>query len=380
VSSTTTSRKASGIAFIAGQLGVGGAEQQLYYLLSGLDRLRFQPLVISLGPSPHEYWERAIAKLDIPVAYIPRRCGPVIRVRDIAAVLAPRNIRIVHSWVFHTNGYAALAGRLARAAVRVGSMREDYYGLPNDRFLRWIGCRGLDAMVTNSANNARQLQLLGLTRAAVHVVPNGVPVRESISLIERNRLKAELGFQATDVLVGSVGRLDPNKNHVMLLRVFARLTERWPALRLVILGDGPLRTRLVAMTEALGIGSKVVLPGAVPLAARYLPALEVCCLTSYSEGMPNLIMEAAAAGVPVVSTRCGDSVQLIEDGISGFIVSVDDDASMAAHIDRLLTHADDRSRIGEKGRDKMRRQFSVPSMIERMSEVYEVSLVSKGVG
>lgn len=376
--STDFPRQPCGLAYIAGQLGMGGAEQQLYYLLSGLDRSRFRPIVISLGPSPHEYWERSIVELDVPVRHIPRRGGPILRARDIATILALEKIQMVHGWVFHTNGYSAVAGRLARA-VRVGSMREAYNGLPSDKFLRWVGCRGLNVMVTNSATNARRVQELRLTNATVYVVPNGVPIREPISAIERCRLKADLGCSETDMLIGSIGRLDGNKNHSMLLRVFARLAETWPALRLVIIGDGPLASHLAAMSEALGIVSKVMFPGAIPLAHRYLPALEVCCLTSYTEGMPNLVMEAAAAGVPVVSTRCGDSVELIDHAISGYLISVDDDSSMATHVDRLLSHADDRLRIGGAGREKMRRQFSIATMIERMSHVYEVALDAKRV-
>src|SRR5262249_48738144 len=155
------------------------------------------------------------------------------------------------------------------------------------------------------------------TSASVRMVPNGVSIPEPINPIERSRLKSELGYANTDLLIGSIGRMDENKNFSMLLRVFAPLTKKWPSLRLVLIGDGPMKRELAVMAESLGINSKVSLPGSIPLAAKYLPALDVCCLTSYTEGMPNLVMEAAAAGLAVVSTNCGDTVDLLEHGVSG---------------------------------------------------------------
>src|SRR5688572_26245082 len=122
-----------GLGFIAGQLGLGGAEQQLYYLLAGMDRSRFRPVVISLGPTPHEYWEERIVRLNIPVSHVPRKLGRTVRAVRIAGILRAENVQIVHAWVFHANPYSALAGRIGRVPIRLGSMQEAYNGLPNDK-------------------------------------------------------------------------------------------------------------------------------------------------------------------------------------------------------------------------------------------------------
>jgi len=163
----------------------------------------------------------------------------------------------------------------------------------------------------------------------------------------------------------------------MLLRAFARLTKKWPELRLVIIGDGPVKSQLAAMAQDLGIASKVSIPGAKPLAARYLSAMDVCCMTSYLEGLPNMVMEAMAAGLPVVSTRCGDCIDLIEPGVSGYLVSVNDDVNLASHLDLLLTNPELRSRMGRAGREKMQREYSVEELVTRMTQFYEELLVEK---
>jgi glycosyltransferase involved in cell wall biosynthesis len=258
-------------------------------------------------------------------------------------------------------------------------MRLNYEILAGAKFVRWIGYRGLDFLIANSVKAADQVRRLRLTRAPVRVIPNGVHIPQQVSQAERSHLKSELGFADAHRLIGSIGRLDDNKNHAMLLHMFAALTEQWPALRLVIIGDGPLKAPLAAMAEQLGIAQKICLPGSMPLAARYLQAMEVFCLTSHTEGMPNVVMEAAAAGVPVVSTTCGGSVELIECGVTGFLVSPNDAATMAKHVDLLLANAEQRCSIGQAGREKMCRAFSVQAMVTRMTQVYEEALAAGGL-
>ena len=125
------------------------------------------------------------------------------------------------------------------------------------------------------------------------------------------------------------------------------------------------------MARELGITSQVRLPGLLPDAATYLAAVDIFCLTSYSEGMPNSVMEAAAAGLPIVSTTCGDSIHLIEHGSSGFLVPPNDDNAMCGYLDRLLADASLRFRLGLAGKTKMRDEFTVATMVRRMTEVYD---------
>ena len=230
------------LALIVGQLGLGGAEQQLYNFLSGLDSSRFCPIVITLGPRPDEYWRDPIEELGIPVRHVARQFSRVYRAIRIAAILRARQFKL-YIVSTHTNPYAALAGRLASVPLRVGSMRENY-SLLAEKLVRRLGYFGLDALTTNSKSAAIQVKEFGLTSAPVRFISNGVHIPDSVNQAERLRLKRELGFSDTDILIGNIARLDGNKNHAMLLRAFASLTEKWPDLRLVIIGDGPLKSRL----------------------------------------------------------------------------------------------------------------------------------------
>jgi glycosyltransferase involved in cell wall biosynthesis len=212
------------------------------------------------------------------------------------------------------------------------------------------------------------------TRAPICVVQNGVAVSRDTDAATRAEMRRSLGCRPGDVVIGSIGRLDRNKNHAMLLRAFARMTPRGSNARLVVIGEGPERPALIASARELGLASTVLFAGAIPEAQTWWPAIDIGCLTSHSEGMPNMVMEAAAAGVPVVATRCGDTPELIRHGVSGYIVRTDDDAEMAACLQALVEDSALRHRLGAAGQAIMRGEFSVNGMVVRMMQLYEAAL------
>jgi len=234
-------------------------------------------------------------------------------------------------------------------------------------------------VITNSETNAQHLKGLALTNACIETVANGVSIPDPIDETQRNHLRGQIGLAPGDRVIGSIGRLDKNKNHSMLLRAFEPLARQFPNLRLLIVGDGPLRLDLTQLASKLALSERVLLPGAIPQAARYLPIMDVCCLTSYTEGMPNVIMEAASAGVPIVSTRCGDSPALIEHGVSGYLVPFNDYVSMSEHLSLLLNDSQRRLRMGRAGREKMQQEFPISVMVRRIAEIYEQRLREKGL-
>jgi len=364
------------LAYIVGQLILGGAEQQLYYLLSGLDRSYFRPFVITLGSAPDEYWTRPIEELGVRVEHVRRLSSRALRVIRIVNILRSENYHLVHSWSFHTNPYAALAGRLAGIPLRIGSMRENYE-LLTERYVRLLGYRGLDALIANSKSAASQVKQGGLTKASIRFVANGVPIARATTQADQHQLKLELGLSRDHLVVGTIGRLDSNKNQAMLLRSVVPLVKKWPQMRVVIIGEGSLKSRLLSIAQDLGIAAKVSLPGNIPLAVRYLPAMDVCCMTSFTEGMPNLVMEAMAAGVSVISTCCGDTADLIDQGVNGYLVTVDDVEGMSRYLDLLLSNPEHRMEIGRAAETKMRRKFAVQQMVRRTTEVYKELLIQK---
>jgi len=249
--------------------------------------------------------------------------------------------------------------------------------MPTDKILRRVAFRGLDALITNSRIVALELKSHRLTEAPVEIVLNGVEIRDRITNEEYETLRAELRCSSNELLIGTIGRLDSNKNHAMAVRVLAKLVRKGHNAKLVIIGDGPLKNQLLSLATTLGIAEKIYLPGERPCAARYLPVMDICCFTSYAEGMPNVIMEASAASVPVVATTCGGSSELIEEGTTGFLVPVNEDGCMVRQVEMLIVDTKVRCCMGRAGRQKMIREFSVETMVCRMAHIYKRLLRSK---
>jgi hypothetical protein len=145
------------VAFIIGQLGLGGAEKQLYLLLREITRSGKRAIVLTLNPDRKDYWEQPIRDLGVPVIGIPRG-NRFFRAFRIAHELRRARVAIVQSWVFHANAYASLAGRLARVPVRIGAVREHPAGWPPSDIVRWSGMLGLTGVVVKSAAAAEELR------------------------------------------------------------------------------------------------------------------------------------------------------------------------------------------------------------------------------
>lgn len=148
----------------------------------------------------------------------------------------------------------------------------------------------------------------------------------------------------------SVGRMDANKNHEMMIRAFAALAKRYPAYTLTIYGEGELRGHLEALAAELGVADRVFLPGVIPDVARQTRRAALFLLTSYSEGVSNALIEALAGGLPVIATDVpsGGTVELITDGTNGLIIPAGDGKALEQAMDRVLGDPDYGDRLGRE--------------------------------
>lgn len=153
-----------------------------------------------------------------------------------------------------------------------------------------------------------------------------------------------------DRQIVSVGRMDANKNHEMMLRAFAALADRYPDYTLTIYGDGELRGYLEELAGRLGITGRVMMPGVIPDVAARIEKASLFLLTSCSEGVSNALIEALATGLPVIATDVpsGGTVELITDEVNGLIIPVGDDKALERAMDRLLGDPDLAERLGRE--------------------------------
>ncbi|KIQ97465.1 Glycosyltransferase [Lysobacter sp. A03] len=203
--------------------------------------------------------------------------------------------------------------------------------------------------------------LVGADRA--EVLLNGIPTRRFASGADaRLAARATLGLAPDALLLGSVGRLVALKHHRLLLELMPALAAACPSAELVLLGDGPLRAELEALADSLSIRGRVHFLGARDDVARLLPALDVFALPSLTEGLSIALLEACAAGLPIVATAVGGNPEIVTDGCTGVLVPPDDREATRNALEALLKDAALRKRLGSAARDWVRTNASIEAM------------------
>lgn len=190
-------------------------------------------------------------------------------------------------------------------------------------------------------------------------------IREKIDIIynpisDKYIWKSGLKAEKKKIII-TVGRLSPQKNHIMLINAFAKVIEKYPEYQLHIYGDGEIREKTESYIKAKGLEENVILKGRCNSLGDVLPQAEIFAMSSNYEGMSNALIEAMYVGVPVVTTAVSGTKELIEDGTNGFVVPIGDEKSLAEALMKLVENKALREQFAEKGVDIIKKVH--PSMI-----------------
>lgn len=302
--------------------------------------------------------------------------------------LSPRLLRstasFLRSWrpsLVQANGsdtlkYLVLARRLERLGTPIVyrniSIASAWLRGPIHRtWNRWLA-RQVDAVAAVSPASARDFaEVHGLPPGRIETIPIGTPVPDPVDRDgARGRLAPVLGGPADGPVVLHAGSFTPEKDHAALLRAFARLAPHRPDARLVLAGDGPLREPIAALARSLGLRDRVHLPGARPDLPEWMAGADLLVLSSRVEGVPGVVLEAAARGLPVVATAVGSVADAVVDGVTGLLVPPGDPKALAGALDRLLDSPESRERLGSAGREHVARHFGLDGVIDRFEALY----------
>jgi len=197
-------------------------------------------------------------------------------------------------------------------------------------------------------------------------------IDQIVNNVDREALKRSLGIAGSKVL-GIVGRLAPQKGHTLLLDAMVEIFERDPNVKLIIIGDGPERTSLQAKARNLDINQHILWLGAKQQEEVFqlYSIMDIFVMPSFYEGFGLTAAEAMAAGLPVVGTRIEGLAEVIEDGVTGFLVPAADKHVLADRITHLLNNGDMAATLGEKGTERVRNLFSLEKFSESIIGAYE---------
>jgi glycosyltransferase involved in cell wall biosynthesis len=361
----------------------------MLYLAAGLPRDRFQVRFLLLserGPLAAE-----AEKLDIPIEVLGLNRLACVRPGPHCLSLAAKALRryrnltrdtdIVDAWTVPAYTFAGLTRRFTDVPVVMAGRRS----LPDvHRSRTWyrewakaLAMRGVDAVVANSQAGAdAAINGEGIDPERVHVIHNAVTAPAPALAADRVALRASWSATDEDAVIGCVGSFRPGKGHDALLTVATSLRQNHPNARFIFIGDGPLRESIEAQVAQRRL-TNVVVDATHGDARSVYGALDLVVQASETEGLPNAVLEAAAAGRPIVATAVGGTTEILTDGINGLLVPRRDVPALERSIDRLLRDRELRTALGDAARVRAA-DFTVAKLVDRTAALYAALLENSG--
>jgi glycosyltransferase involved in cell wall biosynthesis len=369
------------ILFLSTSMGMGGADSQLLAAAQELQHRGHEVRIVSLTPlGPMGLESRA---LGIPTESLEMRRG----FPDPRGLL--RLARMVRSWrpdVMHSHMvHANLLARALRLLVPVPALVSTIHNIYEGGALRMAAYRYTNALVDHmtivSEAAAERFVRDGIVRKEIlRVVPNGVDLDRMATppAGARETLRRELGLTEAFIWL-AVGRFEIAKDYPNMLRGFARVRDAAPTAVLLLVGRGSLQAETEALVDELGLRPSVRFLGVRNDVPAVMSAADGYVMSSAWEGMPMVLLEAAAAGLPIVATAVGGNHEVVVEGESGFLVPPRDPEALAAAMLRLGALGEsDRRRMGLRGREHIRAHYGVQRVADRWEELYREVLARKG--
>jgi glycosyltransferase involved in cell wall biosynthesis len=377
---------------VISSLVVAGGERQQLILAERLPKDRFQiEFVARTGPGP---LDTRAAAAGTPVRFIGRlstetesataRWSAMMQ-RSTAYVRAVRSghFDIVDAWLYPSDVLAAFGRVMTRTPVILSGRRniEDRkpFG-PLGGGLDRVAHRIFDGIVANSTAVAEvAVRVHGADPAKVRVIRNGVELVPPVEPAARQRIRERLGAKEGEILIGCVGNYREMKGHALLLDAFKTVAAADDRVRLVLVGEGPTRPRIERQVAALGLSDRVRVHGREIDIIPVYAALDLVVQASSSEGLPNVLLEAAASGRPIVATDAGGSGEIVLDGTTGLLVPVGDESALVRAIRRMIDDPGLRGVLGTAARERMLTTFGVDRFVAEWAAYYEEMAERHGI-
>jgi len=370
------------VLFLSTSMGMGGADQQLLSAAQQLQMQGYPVLVVSLTPlGPMGVQARS---LGIPVESLEMRRGVpdprgLVRLIRIARGWKPD---IVHSHMVHAN----LMARVLRLFVKIPVLVSTIHNIHEGGRLRMAAYRLTNGLVDHMTivSEAAADRFVGdriVPRRLLRVIPNGIDTDRfrAVPPGTRESIRMSLGIEHQFVWL-AVGRFVLAKDYPNMLQAFARVHQQYPEAMLLLVGKGALQGETEALVQSLGLGDVVRFLGVRQDVPELMSAADGYVMSSEFEGMPIVLLEAAAAGLPVVATAVGGNAEVVCHGESGFLVGARDHEALARVMLQVLAmSAAERRAMGERGHDHIRTHYGLGRVVERWDALYRELLAAKGL-
>ena len=355
-----------------------GAEVQLLALMKYIVRLpgfEWTVVLFNDGKLANE-----LRRLPLSLTIIPEKEYGLV---TIAFRLA-KQLRRIRPDIVHTHKYKdSILGSLIARCLRVPYVIRVVHGMPEPfrglKNLKMAGYTFVDRLVTRwfinkvvaVSSDIEKLLSLIYGKDRVVRIHNGIDLEAVRVTTDRLAMRKEWHIDDDVILIGTAGRLVPVKGHTILLKALHTLSERHPTVRLLLVGDGPLRDSLKSEARRLGLEEKVILAGHQEESYDFIHMMDIFVLPSLHEGIPMVLLEALALERPVVASRVGGIPEVVSNGVSGMLATPGNDAEFAVALQELIQDREVAVALGIAGRHRVEQDFDAALMAKRTATLYQ---------
>ena len=357
---------------------IGGTERHVVNLARELDVTQFD-----LQLACFKRWGlflKDIEALSIPISEYKINClynyHAFRQQLRFAKLLKDNRIQIVHTYGFYATVFAVPAAKLARVPVIVASVRDTGELLTpiQKRAQKWA-CRLADSILVNAEAVREWLIAEGYNAEHIQVIRNGISPARCIGEGDAMAIRREFGIPPDAPVIAMVSRLNRLKGGEYFLEAAASVAARVPNARFLVVGDAPpgdttYKEELERLADRLGLCGRLHFTGFRLDVPQILAALSVSVLPSLSEGLSNVLLEAMAAGLPVVATRVGGNSEVVQDRVTGILVPPGDSDALARAICDLVEKPELASQYGQAGKQRVAERFYLGKMVRRTEQHY----------
>jgi len=351
-----------------------GAERVVSELCRYAKEFKVYVVVMGMDRSLQESFNRAINRRDVSPIFLKTKAQIDINcLKQLITITKKNSIVIIHSHGYKSNFYALLI-RCFNPNVKLIATNHNWIGKSKKekmyQYIDRITLRFFHALVAVSDSVKKDMINRGLNSAKIRTIANGVDVNDPAFSTPSIYIRKKIGLSPDETVIGNIARLSKEKAHIDLLKAFSHISHQNPNLRLVIVGDGPEQSNILRCAVDFEINDRLLMLGHRADARQLYAGFDIFVLSSRIEGMPMVLLEAMAAGVPVIAPKVGGIPAVISHEENGLLFESGDINGLTKQINKLIRHSSLRQSIVERARETVDRQFSSTHMTREYEKLY----------
>ncbi len=349
--------------------------------VGGLEKIAID-IILNLKGYEHQMW---CLKQKGAMAEVLEARGVLVREFNFegalsvsAVAMLVKELKKEHFSIIHSHGlfpsvWARIAAILAKVPIRIVHCHSTYYGLYlRERIRLWALSYYTTAIIAVSDAAKKSLvEYIRIPDSKIKVIYNGIEDISRDKVFLRQKARVQLGLNPDDFVIGCLGRLVEMKGQRYLLDAMVDVRKRHPSCKCLIIGDGPQQKELLRQITKLGLEDGVFLLGMRGDVPELLSAIDLVVSSSIlKEGLPLVLVEAAAMALPLIATNIGGSPEVVKDQVNGFIVEPKNAGVLADRVNYLIEHPNERQAMGQRSREIWEAKFRKEEMIRKIEQIY----------